>query len=441
MLYATIVSLLVCVLAAWFSGLLFDVLNRKESRSACVAGLSGITVIIIVFCMGKTVSGFLAIGLSYYSLMLIGYIISVMNLESKAIKNPVKLLLAAAFLPVLIEGPICDANELADKIWSRKRDIRFSESVMPAFARFSFGLFKKLVIADRIAPVSSALTATVNFEDPMYIVGILLYSVRLIADFTGGIDMAIAVSSFFGVKIPENFRHPLHAISLSDFWSRWHITLSGWFRKYVFYPVSVELAENDRVQKLPEGVRKRLPVYSAALLTWTLTGFWHSFSLWHLFWGLSNALILLISYELKPIYKEFHKRFSFSNKNAYRLFMMARTFLITAFLRWFDIMAANRPSLKVSSPESPVMTVPEIIVLISSIAFCFAVSFYTAAKRERYTDFYCIIKKKQTGLQLFIILLLNIVTIVFGAYGKGYDMTGFIYGNWGQAPFDRCMIF
>lgn len=159
---------------------------------------------------------------------------------------------------------------------------------------------------------------------------ILLYSLVIYGDFTGGMDISLGLARMMGIRLTENFNRPFSARSTEEYWKRWHITMGSWFTDYVFYPLSV----SKPMQKLSKWGRAhlgrwlgmRLPVWVATTLTWFLTGLWHGASWNFVVWGLLNGLVILISNELRPAYTAFHRRFPrLTASSAYGGFCALRT--------------------------------------------------------------------------------------------------------------------
>jgi len=418
-------TFLAVVLLSWLACILTWKLRETHRKLSFLAGILGIIGIFIIFILRKTGTGLHTIGLSYYFLMLAGLIIKVIRDGSKPVIDPVKFVGCAAFFPLLIEGPICDLTELSERLFD-SREVGFKEAFFPAVARFTFGLFKKLVIADRLAGVTIALTGSFDFASPAFYLGVFLYSIRLIADFTGGIDMAISLALLCGVRVPENFAFPLFAASLADYWKRWHITLSDWAKTNIFYPLSVALSNSTAFEKISTKTAVRLSVYVSAIMTWVFTGLWHGISIWYLLWGLSNAAILLFSYEMRGKVAKFRESHAFTKTKAYFFFQCIRTFILTGALRIFDLLAYRNGS---TLQTSATITHKEMFVIFLAVSFALLVSFISKKKGKRGTSFYALIEEKKPAVRLAAILVLLGVTIIFGAYGTGFEISGFIYGK------------
>ena len=177
----------------------------------------------------------LPLGLSYYTFQAAGYLIDVYRGKAQAQKNPLKAWLFLGYFPQLTQGPISSWKELSGQLFQCER---FSpEGFTAGFELLLWGYFKKLVIADRLAPAADALLQGGEMPGWFILGGAVLYTVRLYMDFSGGMDAVRGLSRMLGVSLPENFRRPFFAQSLADYWRRWHITLGAWFRAYLLYPL------------------------------------------------------------------------------------------------------------------------------------------------------------------------------------------------------------
>ena len=177
----------------------------------------------------------LPLGLSYYTFQAAGYLIDVYRGKAQAQKNPLKAWLFLGYFPQLTQGPISSWKELSGQMFQGGR---FSpEGFTAGFPLLLWGYFKKLVVADRLAPAADALLHGGELPGWFILSGAALYTVRLYMDFSGGMDAVRGLSRMLGISLPENFRRPLFAQSLADYWRRWHITLGAWFRTYLLYPM------------------------------------------------------------------------------------------------------------------------------------------------------------------------------------------------------------
>lgn len=178
------------------------------------------------------------IGISFYTLEAVGYMADVYWGRIHAEKNWAKIALFLGFFPQIMEGPIGTWNETADALWECA-PVRM-ENLAQGTIRIVWGMFKKIVVADRLYVIVQMIFEHYqNYHGVMILVGAVSYTLQLYMEFSGCMDIVIGSGNLFGVALPENFRQPFFSGNASEFWRRWHITLGAWLKAYVFYPVSV----------------------------------------------------------------------------------------------------------------------------------------------------------------------------------------------------------
>lgn len=171
------------------------------------------------------------IGISFYTLQGLSYIFDVYKGKIDADTNLGRLALFMSFFPCIMEGPICRYNDTAIKLYDGE-DLTYKNLAFGA-QRILWGLFKKMIIADRLNPFIEKIFCEYNSLDGgVILLGAIFYTIQLYADFSGTIDVVIGSGELFGISLPENFRQPFFSKNISDFWTRWHITLGTWFRDY-----------------------------------------------------------------------------------------------------------------------------------------------------------------------------------------------------------------
>lgn len=219
----------------------------------------------------------LPIGISFYTFQAMSYVADVYRGKAKA-ENPFYVGLYISFFPQLIAGPIIQYNVIAEQIRGRKSDFT---SFSVGISRFTTGLGKKILLANCFAGIADhvfewSAIGTERMAVPVMLawLGSIAYSLQIYYDFSAYSDMAIGLGLCFGFHFPENFNYPYIADSISDFWRRWHISLTDWFREYVYFPLG-----GSRVRNQDFMVRNMLVV-------WLLTGIWHGANWTFLFWGL-----------------------------------------------------------------------------------------------------------------------------------------------------------
>lgn len=222
----------------------------------------------------------LPIGISFYTFQSMSYIIDVYRGTAKAQRNWIDFGTFVALFPQLVAGPIVTYNTIAQQLQHRAESISmFAEGVR----RFIIGLAKKVLLANNIGLLWDTISSSNVETMPMLTawLGIIAFAFQIYFDFSGYSDMAIGLGLMFGFRFNENFNKPYIAQSITDFWRRWHISLSSWFRDYVYIPLG--------------GNRKGLAIQMRnILIVWLLTGFWHGASWNFIWWGLYFGVILIV---------------------------------------------------------------------------------------------------------------------------------------------------
>ncbi len=218
------------------------------------------------------------LGISYYSLTLLGYYLDVSREVISHEKNPLKILSFAIFFPAIVQGPFQRYGQFSVQFDSR---IKFeSKNIYFGLQRILWGAFKKMAIANQAAIAADALYAQNGIvTGAQFFVGIFCYAIQLYADFSGYMDIIIGVGEMFGINVPENFDTPFFSRSISEFWRRWHITLGAWLKDYVFYPILkshwMQKLGKKCASKTNKKVSQFCTKYLGLLLLWTVIGAWH----------------------------------------------------------------------------------------------------------------------------------------------------------------------
>jgi alginate O-acetyltransferase complex protein AlgI len=223
----------------------------------------------------------LPIGISFFTFHHLSYVVDVYRGTRKPLRNPLTFMTYILMFPQLIAGPIVRFHEIADQLERPSHD-RVGDFAA-GFPRFALGLSKKVLVADSVAPVVNSVFAlhTSQLTTENAWLGALAYTVQLYFDFSGYSDMAIGLGRMFGFQLPENFNRPYSASSITDFWRRWHMSLSRWFRDYLYIPLG-----GNRGGKWK--------TYRNLYIVFALTGFWHGANWTFLVWGLYHGTLLVI---------------------------------------------------------------------------------------------------------------------------------------------------
>lgn len=384
----------------------------------------------------------LPLGISYYTFQSIGYLIDVYRGTVPAEKNPFKFALFVSFFPQLVQGPISRFGDLSKSLFeSHAYD---GKVVSYGLQRMVWGYFKKMVIADRIlAGVSTIISDPGTYHGAYALVGMLLYTVELYADFTGGIDITIGIAEVMGITVQENFHRPYFSKSLKEYWRRWHISMCSWFRDYVFYPVSVckPMQNFSRFSRnhFGEVVGRRLPVYVSSFVVWFATGIWHGASWNFIVWGLANFAVLMVSEEFEPLYARFHERFSVDGKLFYKIFQIGRTFLLVCFLNLFDCYVEVSTTFRMfgsmfTASNWKVLWDGSLLKLgLSGLDYGIVAAgcglMLLASLWQREGSVRGMIARQPYVLRAAVWSGLFLLIILMGSYGIGYDASQFIYNR------------
>ena len=280
------------------------------------------------------------LGVSFYTFQSTGYLLDVYGGKQRAERNPARFLLFVSFFPQLVQGPIGRYGQLAGQLTQPRRfDVR---CLRHGLILMAWGLFKKMVVADRaLAPVNAVFSSPASYGGAVTAISVLMYSLQQYADFSGGVDMMIGAAQLFGVELSPNFRRPYFAVSLGDFWRRWHITLGAWMRDYVFYPFAlckpVSFLSRLAKKRLGASFARALPAALGNILVFLLVGLWHGAAMNYVLWGLYNGVILAASALLEPAAKRFNERHArLTASRGFHVFRVLRTFVIVNIGWYFD---------------------------------------------------------------------------------------------------------
>jgi alginate O-acetyltransferase complex protein AlgI len=222
----------------------------------------------------------LPIGISFYTFHALSYLVDIYRGTARHLSNPIDFALYIVFFPQLVAGPIVRFHEIRDQLLARTETAdKFASGVY----RFCHGLGKKVLIADTVAPVANAAFATPTGElnTMTAVVGVVAYAVQLYFDFSGYTDMALGIAMMFGIHLPENFDRPYASRSITEFWRRWHMSLSRWFRDYLYIPLGGNRGSSWQT-------------YRNLVIVFLIVGLWHGAAWTFVLWGAFHGVMLLI---------------------------------------------------------------------------------------------------------------------------------------------------
>lgn len=279
----------------------------------------------------------LPLGISFYSFMALSYVLDVFWKRYPAEKNFLNYAVYLSYFPHVVQGPINRFNEfnaqITDGVAFNTRNLAFGAQLL------LWGLFKKLVIADRIEPfVSHVFGSWSQCGGGILFLAMLAYSVQIYADFSGCIDIVTGVSEMFGIKLRKNFNHPYFSKTMGEFWRRWHISLQEWFKDYIYYPVSAsallrKAKKHYNGKNNPRGAELFASCFPV-LVVWLVTGIWHGASWNYVLWGIYHAILLIGSQVFEPCFGKLTAVCRIQpEKRLWKLWQMIRTFLLCGFGR------------------------------------------------------------------------------------------------------------
>lgn len=252
----------------------------------------------------------LPVGISFYTFQTLSYTIDIYRRQLTPTKSVITFLTFVSFFPQLVAGPIERAGRLIPQ-FEKKFEFDYHQA-SSGMRLMLWGLFKKVVIADQAAVLVNAVYQTPESYDGIsLIIATLLFGFQIYCDFSGYSDIAIGTARLFGIELMTNFRTPYFASSIKDFWHRWHISLSTWFRDYVYIPLGGNRTNN---------FRKHLNI----LITFTLSGLWHGANITFILWGFLHGLLYFIESLISPL--------KFINKKAITIAGIISTYLAVNFL-------------------------------------------------------------------------------------------------------------
>lgn len=366
----------------------------------------------------------LPIAISYYTLQVIAYMVDVYNLKIVPEKNFFKYALFVSFFPKLISGPIEKPVSFFQNFG--KDDKKAMINIYRGGLLFLFGIFIKMVVADRIAILANTVFDHFYiYESFELFIGLIAYSIQIYCDFNSYSLMALGMAKIFGYSITNNFNAPYFSKTIKEFWRRWHISLSQWLKEYIYIPLG-----GSRCNKLCK--------YRNILITFIVSGIWHGASWNFICWGGIHGLYQIVESVLEPYREKIEKHLK-STSVSYKLIQVISTYFLVSFAWLFfrtndiadSILFIKRLFTRINIWavfDGAIFNLgidsKEMIVLVIGLAVVFMVDkilFYTGETFDLF------IEKQILIFQVTCIVLLVVSVIVFGVYGEGYAESQFIY--------------
>lgn len=436
--WQSIVHLSAVALVMWGGGLL---LQKKKSRLLLSVLLVLDLGTMIFLKYWHAVSGaalVLPLGLSYFTFQSAGYLIDVFRGKAQAQKNPLKTWLFIGYFPQLAQGPISTWKELGNQLLTGHR---FEpENLVSGFTLLLWGYFKKMVIADRLAGTTEALLTGAELPGWFILGGVILYTIRLYMDFSGGMDVIRGLSRMMGIELPENFRRPFFAQSVSEYWRRWHITLGTWFRSYLLYPLTTSRS-GIRLGKAASGVfgkktGRMVPGALATLVVFLLIGIWHTASWNAVIYGAYFGLVMAASMLLDPVWKTMRTTLKLPKGSWMTPLRLIRTWLLILLAQYFAFTLHPEMGFSLlkgtfgtwtmdgfAAQTTAVMAPLEWIIIGTGCLIVLIIDLMC----EKNIDVCGRLAKTHFYLRWLVLLVLILAIVTFGVYGSGYDGAAFLY--------------
>jgi D-alanyl-lipoteichoic acid acyltransferase DltB (MBOAT superfamily) len=238
------------------------------------------------------------LGISFLTFIAISYLVDIYRNQLQPEKNITNLTLSLIFFPIILAGPIQRPSTLLPQI-RKPRKFEF-EQASDGLRQILWGLFVKMVVADNLASIVNVIFPEKGrFNGITLALGAIMFSIQIYADFSAYSNMAIGTARLLGFNLMQNFRYPYFASNIADFWKRWHISLTTWFRDYIFLPLSYVISRRIKPERVLF-VKTEMIIYSSGIfITWLLTGFWHGAKWTFLLWGMIHAVFLILHHALR----------------------------------------------------------------------------------------------------------------------------------------------
>lgn len=366
------------------------------------------------------------LGISFYTLQIISYLIDVYQGKISPQKNFFKYALFVSFFPQIIQGPIPRYEQLESQLY---KGHPFNERLFSkGLQLIIWGFFLKFMLADRAGIVVDTVFNNFPYYEGGYIfLAGVLYSVQLYTDFLACVTISQGTASLFGIELQDNFRHPYKADSVKEFWRRWHISLSNWLRDYIYIPLG--------------GNRKgRFAKYINLGITFAVSGLWHGTGYKYVFWGLLHAVYQVIGEITAPMKNRIYNTIGMPKESALRKWIQTIGTFLWIMLAWIIFRAESLKTgiamiVSLFTTYNPWIFFNDsvfalginwkefLVLLLSIVVLCVV---------ERAQETICI-RDRILGQHLVVRWAIYIIAIcgiaVLGSYGYGFNSQDFIYGG------------
>lgn len=417
--------------------LLLPVWEGKKKKLLLVVGLSVPILLwfvikngnfIRVVMMGRqSIAWIVPLGISFYTLQMIAYLVDVYRGELKPQKNLAQYILFVSFFPQLLQGPIGRYQQMERQLLHGHR---FDEETFTkGIHLIIWGFFLKLVIADKAAVIVNTVFDNFPAYGGVYLwIAAVLYSIQLYTDFMACTTLSQGIAGLFGIELPDNFRRPYLAVSVQDFWRRWHISFSSWLKDYVYIPLG--------------GNRKgKITKYYNLLMTFVISGIWHGAGFRFIVWGGLHALYQITGDALHSVNEKLWRRLGVSPQSQWKtaLERVATFFLVT--FAWVLFRADNlriglRMLKNMFTTYNPWILFNNRLFTLglewkecAVLTLAIVILYRTGSMQEKGIRIREVILQQKLAVRWGLYLAAIVGIMIFGTYGFGFHAQDFIYGG------------
>ena len=383
--------------------------------------------IIGILIHGSTLNWLVPLGISFYTLQMVSYLVDVYKGKIDAQRNPAKYLLFLLFFPQIVQGPIPRYEQLAGQLYEGHRF--HEEKFVRGLQLILWGFFLKFMIADRAdIVVCTVFDSPEKYAGGYILVAAVLYSIELYADFLACVTISQGVAGLFGIALADNFRHPYFSTSIQEFWRRWHISLSTWLRDYIYIP-------------LGGGRKGTFRKYINLIAAFTFSAVWHGSGYKFLFWGLMHAAYQITGSLIAPLRNRLYGLFRLSEQSGMRKMIQRIGVFFWVMLAWIIFRADSlriglRMIKRMFFVWNPWIFFNDSLlrmglgwkdwcILLPSMVILLCVS----VLQEKGMDIREMILHKAVYIRWTLYILVILCIMIFGTYGFGYQGQDFIYGG------------
>lgn len=423
---------LLTIILSYFAGLLTAQFREYKKISQVIVYGSVLVLVIVWFILkGEFHNVFFAwivpVGISFYTLQIISYLIDIYKGKISAQRNILKYALYVLFFPQIVQGPIPRYQQLSNQLY--QGHFFREDSFVKGVQLILWGFFLKLMIADKAAVIVNEIFAKWEIYKGFYFwVAGILYSIELYTDFLACVTISQGVAGLFGVELIDNFKRPYFAISIKDFWRRWHISFSGWLRDYIYIPLG-----GNRKGNIAKNIN--------LLITFAVSGVWHGNGLQFFVWGLLHALYQIVGALTKEMRMKLYNIVLLPEQSGLRITIQRISVFFWVTLAWVIFRA---DSLEIGmyiiksmfSVYNPWIFFNDALLKLGLdwkdwcvLLISIGILIWNHSKQEKGICIRNLIMNRSVYIRWTIYIVAILCIMVFGTYGFGYNAQDFIYGG------------